>query len=316
MAHVTWGTVSRSILNFLLRQRKPALNAVFSNEQSQEHSVPKLDLENEYIVIINFLQQHSLTKAITTMPHRFKARLAAGELLYGTMITLPTPTTAEILADVGFDWLFIDGEHGPLGAREILSILQTVGDKVACIVRVPEAAEAPIKQALDLGAGGIIVPQVNTAEQAADVVRWAKYSPIGSRGVGLARAHGYGARFAKYIDTANDETAVIIQAEHATAVENIESIVQVPGIDAIQLGPYDLSASMGRMGRIDDPEVMEAIDCILSASKAVGMPVGCFGVTASAVRSDIERGCRLITIGVDALILGNAAKQILSDVNA
>ena len=250
------------------------------------------------------------------MPHRFKARLAAGEHLYGTMITLPTPATAEILADVGFDWFFIDGEHGPLGTSEILSILQTVGDEVACIVRVPEAAEVPIKKVLDLGAAGIIVPQVNTAEQAAEVVRWAKYSPIGSRGVGLARAHGYGARFAKYIDTANDETVVVVQAEHATAVENIESIVAVPGIDAIQLGPYDLSASMGRMGRIDDPEVVEAIDRILSASKAVGLPVGCFGVTASAIRSDIERGCTLITVGVDAMILSNAAKQVLSEVNA
>jgi 2-keto-3-deoxy-L-rhamnonate aldolase RhmA len=248
------------------------------------------------------------------MPHRFKARLADGERLYGTMITLPTPTTAEILADVGFDWFFIDGEHGPLGTTEILAILQTVGDKVACIVRVPEAAEVPIKKVLDLGAAGIIVPQVNTVEQATNVVRWAKYSPIGSRGVGLARAHGYGARFAEYIDTANDETVVIIQAEHAMAVENIESIVKVPGIDAIQLGPYDLSASMGRMGRIDDPEVTEAIDRILSASKSAGLQVGCFGVTASAVRSDIERGCTLITIGVDAMILGNAAKQTLSDV--
>lgn len=250
------------------------------------------------------------------MPHRFKARLAAGERLYGTMITLPTPATAEILANVGFDWLFIDGEHGPLGTTEILSILQTVSDKVACIVRVPEAAEVPIKKVLDLGAAGIIVPQINTAEQVEEVVRWAKYSPIGSRGVGLARAHGYGARFTQYIETANDETVVIIQAEHATAVENIESIVEVPGVDAIQLGPYDLSASMGRMGQINDPEVVEAINRVLSASKAAGLPVGCFGVTVGAVRSEIERGCTLITAGVDTLILGNAARQMLSGVTA
>ena len=92
-------------------------------------------------------------------------------------------------------------------------------------------------------------------------------------------------------------------------------IVKVPGIDAIQLGPYDLSASMGRMGQIDDTKVVEAIDRVVSASRAVGLPVGCFGVNASAVRADIERGCTLITVGVDAMILGSAAEQILSEVN-
>ena len=130
----------------------------------------------------------------------FKARLAAGERLFGTMITLPTPATAEILAGLGFDWFFIDGEHGPLGISEILSILQAVSHRVACIVRVPEAAEVPIKKVLDIGAHGIIVPQVNSVEQAEDVVRWAKYSPQGARGVGLARAHGYGSNFADYLE--------------------------------------------------------------------------------------------------------------------
>ena len=250
------------------------------------------------------------------MPHRFKARLAAGEHLFGTMITLPTPATAEILADVGFDWFFIDGEHGPLGTTEILSILQTVGNDVACIVRVPEAAETPIKRILDLGAAGIIVPQVNTADEAANVVRWAKYPPIGSRGVGLARAHGYGARFAKYLDNANDETVVIVQAEHTTAIRNIESIVAIPGIDAVQLGPYDLSASMDRMGEINDPDVIAGIDRVLSVCRTAGMPVGCFGIAARDVASDIERGCTLVTVGVDAMILGVAAEKLLSEANA
>ena len=159
----------------------------------------------------------------------FKSRLAAGEKLYGTMITLPTPSTAEILAGVGFDWFFIDGEHGPLGTTEILSILQAVSHRVACIVRVPEAAEVPIKKVLDIGAHGIIVPQVNSVEQAENVVRWAKYSPDGARGVGLARAHGYGATFADYLENANDQISVIVQAEHALAVEAIEDIVKVPG---------------------------------------------------------------------------------------
>ncbi len=246
------------------------------------------------------------------MPQKFKSRLAQGDQLFGTMVTLPTPATAEILADLGFDWLFIDGEHGPLGTSEIISLLQAVGNQVACVVRVPEAAEVPIKKALDLGPAGIIVPQVNTAEQAADVVRWSKYSPDGTRGVGLGRAHGYGMRFAEYLARANEETAVIVQAEHAMAVENIESIVRVEGVDAIQLGPYDLSASMGKMGQINDPEVVSAIDRVLSVCRDAGLPVGCFGVTAEAVRADMKRGCTLITAGVDTMFLGKAASEMLA----
>ena len=156
------------------------------------------------------------------MTWTFRKRLRAGELLLGSMVTLPSAAIAEILAEAGFDWLFIDGEHGPLETGDIVAILQAVGDRVACIVRVPGAEEAPIKKILDQGAEGIIVPQVNTAEQAASVVRYARYSPAGSRGVGLSRAHGYGMRFQEYLQTANDRVAVIVQAEHARAVENIE----------------------------------------------------------------------------------------------
>lgn len=244
----------------------------------------------------------------------FKQRLAQGEILYGTMVTLPTPSTAELLADIGFDWLFIDGEHGPLDTTAIMGILQAIRGRAAGIVRVPEAAEQHIKRVLDLGAEGIIVPQVNTPDQAADVVRWAKYAPDGARGVGLARAHGYGMAFAEYLERANEDTTVIVQAEHKTAVENIEAIVRVPGIDAIQLGPYDLSASMGKMGQIDDPEVVDAIDHIVSVSRAAGLPIGCFGVSAKAIRGDIERGCGLVCAGVDTIFLGQGASGMLTKV--
>src|SRR6187551_668477 len=126
------------------------------------------------------------------MQNEFRARLKRGDTLLGTMVTLASASSAEVLAGSGFDWFFIDGEHGPLETRELLAILQAVGHRVACIVRVPAADEVPIKKVLDLGAAGIIVPQVNTVEQAANVVGYARYSPSGSRGVGLARAHGYG----------------------------------------------------------------------------------------------------------------------------
>ncbi len=242
----------------------------------------------------------------------FRARLKAGETLIGTMVTIPTPSVAEILADVGFDWLFIDGEHGALGTSDVLGILQAVGDRVPCIVRVPAAEESPIKRVLDLGAAGIIVPQTNTAEQVADVVRYSRYAPIGARGVGLGRAHGYGLRFQEYMDTANEEVVVIVQAEHADAVKNIEAMVAVPGIDAVLLGPYDLAASLGKMGQINDPVVTGAIDRVTAACQKVNMPLGIFGVTADAVRPPIEQGYTLIAVSVDTLFLGTAAKTMLS----
>ncbi len=247
------------------------------------------------------------------MNDTFRARLIAREKLLGTMATLRTPASAEILADLGFDWLFIDGEHGPLETAELLGILQAVDHKVASIVRVPSADEVAIKKVLDLGATGIIVPQVNSAEQAADVVRWARYAPAGSRGVGVARAHGYGMKFAEYIESANDNVAVIVQAEHADAVENIEHIAAVEGVDAVLLGPYDLSASMGIMGQLDNPIFTAAIDRITEVCLAAEMPLGIFGVNAEAIRPYAEQGYTLLVAGVDTLLLGNAAKNLLAE---
>jgi 2-keto-3-deoxy-L-rhamnonate aldolase RhmA len=243
----------------------------------------------------------------------FKSRLAAGEMLLGSMVTLPSPAAAEILVEIGYQWLFLDGEHGPLETAEVLAILHAVGDRVPCIVRVPAAAEVPIKKMLDLGAAGIIAPQVNTAQQAADVVAWCRYAPQGRRGVGLARAHGYGMKFQEYVESANQEISVIVQAEHAEAVENIEQIVQVEGIDAVLLGPYDLAASLGKMGQVDDPEVTGAIDRITAACQAAGIPLGIFGVSADAIRPYMEKGYNLVVAGTDTIFLASAAGKMLSE---
>ena len=247
------------------------------------------------------------------MANDFRARLKRREQLLGTMVTLASAASAEVLASLGLDWLFIDGEHGPLETRELTQILQAVSHKTACIVRVPEAAEVPIKKVLDLGAHGIIVPQVNTAEQAANVVRWARYAPEGARGVGLARAHGYGVTFREYVSAANREIAVIVQAEHVRAVENIEAIVRVPGVDAVLLGPYDLSASLGKMGEVDHPDVVAAIGRVTDVCRAAAMPLGYFGVTAAAVQPYVARGYTLIVAGVDTLYLANGAKALLKE---
>lgn len=243
----------------------------------------------------------------------FRQRLLDGEPLIGTMVTLPSPAVAELLAQVGFDWLFLDAEHAPLETAELQGILQTVSTMVPCLVRIPAAGEVPIKQVLDLGAAGVIVPQVNTAEQAEQVVRWAKYAPEGTRGVGIARAHGYGMRFQPYVDSANEQVTVVVQAEHAQAVENIEEIARVPGIDAVLVGPYDLSASLGRIGQVTHPQVREAVDRVTDVCLGLGRRLGIFGVTADAIQPYKERGYTLLVAGVDTIVLGRAAEGLLAE---
>ncbi|MDX1616152.1 MAG: aldolase/citrate lyase family protein [Candidatus Promineifilaceae bacterium] len=244
-------------------------------------------------------------------PTNLRQRLAQAELLLGTMVTLPAPEVTELLSQVGFDWLFLDAEHAPLDAARLQRLIQAAGATLPCLVRLPTAAEVAVKQALDVGAAGIIAPQVNSAETAAAVVGWARYAPQGNRGVGITRAHGYGARFAEYMATANEATTVVVQIEHSQAVEQIEAIVAVPGIDAALVGPYDLSASMGMPGQVQNPAVQAAIERVTAVCRAADMPMGIFGLDAAAVRPYIDQGYRLIVAGVDTLMLHETAATLL-----
>lgn len=248
------------------------------------------------------------------MPNSFRQRLAAGERLVGTIVTCTAPSVAELLALAGFDWLFIDAEHGPFDTADLQAVLQAVAGRAACIVRVPAGDEHFIKRTLDLGADGIIVPQVNSAQQAEQVVKYARYSPQGARGVGLARAHGYGLQFAEYVDGANDHVTVIVQAEHIEAVRHIDGIATVEGVDAVLLGPYDLSASLGKLGQLDDREVVAAIDKVVETCQEAKMPLGYFGLTADAIRPFAQRGCQLLVASVDMIHLAGAATQLLKEV--
>jgi 2-dehydro-3-deoxyglucarate aldolase len=246
----------------------------------------------------------------------FRSRLRSDELLLGTMLTLPSPEAAEMIAACGYDWLFMDGEHGPLSILDWQRQIQAVGGRAASVLRVPSASEHDIKKALDIGADGIIVPMVNDAELARQVVAWSKYPPEGRRGVGLARAHGYGKDFADYMEAANDVVTVIVQAEHIDAVRNIDEIAAVDGIDAIFIGPYDLSASMGKTGQVDDEEVVAAIAQVTEAWQKHGLAGGFFGVDAASVRPYMERGYRLICAGTDAGFIGAGAAATLRDLRA
>ena len=245
------------------------------------------------------------------MKASFRSRLKHGETLLGTLVTLSSPEVAEILAEAGFDWLFIDMEHSPLDVREAQAILQAVGERCACVLRVPLNDEIWIKKALDIGATGIIIPQVNSRQEAERAVRFCKYPPQGSRGVGVARAQGYGARLQDYLDSANDDVAVIVQAEHIDGVSRIQEIVSVAGVDAVLVGPYDLSASMGKIGNVTDAEVQAAIARVKGECTSTHVPIGIFAATAEAAKPFMHEGYSLIAVVIDTLFLVEAANQLV-----
>jgi len=244
------------------------------------------------------------------MKDSFKANLARHQLLVGTIITLPTPAIAEIYGLSGFDWLFVDLEHSAMSIADAQAILQAAAPQTPCVIRVPAIEDVWFKKTLDIGAAGIIVPNVRTTQEAERAVQLCKYPPAGTRSVGIARAQGYGDRFQEYLESANDAIAVIIQIEHIDAVQHIEDIVRVPGIDGLFVGPYDLAASMGKMGRPADPEVQDTILRVKRAAETVKRPLGIFAPTAEAVQPYIQAGYTLVAVGIDTLLLGDAAKNI------
>jgi 2-keto-3-deoxy-L-rhamnonate aldolase RhmA len=249
------------------------------------------------------------------MNFNIRARLKKKDVLIGTLVTVPVPEVAEIMAEVGYDWLFVDTEHGSFNAQGAQMILQAVDHRCPCVIRIPTNDEVWIKKALDIGAAGIIAPNVNSAKEAERIVKLCKYPPRGQRGVGIGRAHGYGLQFNEYVQKANDESAVILQAEHIDAVENISDIVQVPDIDAILIGPYDLSASMGKIGEINDADVQAAITSITKTCQNADIALGIFAVSAESAQPYLQSGFTLVAISTDCLHMAQGAGAVLSEIN-
>lgn len=229
----------------------------------------------------------------------------------GTLVTLASPEIAEILSLSGFDWLFIDTEHGAISISETQHITQAIKGDCAAIVRIPGNNPVWIKKALDTGCDGIIVPLVNTAEDAKKAVDAAKYPPLGARSVGIARAQDYGLSFNEYVKTANDTTALIIQIEHIEAVDNIDAILSVKGIDGVLIGPYDLSGSLNMLGDVTSKPVQDAIQKIKQACKKRSIPFGIFVMKPESAQSEINDGAQFIAVGIDTILLSTAAKDVL-----
>src|SRR5438067_3658654 len=243
--------------------------------------------------------------------NRVRELLNANEPALGTFMSLGSVLGAEQLAHVGFDWLVIDQEHGAIDATLTQSLLQAISTtETVPLIRVPHNGVDWIKRALDAGAYGVIVPMVNTREEAEAAVQAAKYPPLGARSIGGSRTRLYGGN--DYVERANDEILLIAQIEHKIGVQNAREILSVKGVDAYFIGPGDLCASLGLPNSWDPdyPEYWEAIEKIRRAGVETGKPGG-IHASANRVPQMLEKGYRFIAIGFDISFMQNAAAAAL-----
>ncbi len=250
------------------------------------------------------------------MAETLRGALRDGKPLIGTLLTVDSTEIAEALALAGFDWIFIDLEHGSLSLRDAQRALQAIANRCFTLVRVPDGTQENIKRVLDMGCDGIIVPMVNSEAYARKIVALSKYPPLGERSVGIGRAQGYGLRFTEYLEVANDQTTVVVQIEHRDAVANLDQIAAVPGLDALFVGPYDLSNSMGLVGQVNHPHVRAAIDKVRGACGRTNLRMGIFCSTAGQARKEIEAGARLVAVGADISLMTDSAQSLLQALRA
>ena len=246
--------------------------------------------------------------------NRFKQALAEGRPQYGLWLGLPDTTCAEICAGAGFDWLVIDAEHGPFDLRSVLAHLQTIAAyNVSSIVRPVSDDRNLLKQLLDLGVQTLLVPMIESAEQAKELVRSVRYPPAGVRGLGpaLARAARWN-RIPGYLHKANEQVCLIVQVETIRAVRELPAILQVDGVDGVFIGPSDLSASMGHIANAGHPDVVEVIREILQKTSAAGKAAGILALDPALVQGYRDNGASIIGVGTDTLLLANGAQQLAS----
>jgi len=248
--------------------------------------------------------------------NKVKWMLRKGEIALGTWVTIGNPEVGEILSNMGFDWLVFDTEHGPMSVETVEAMIQaTSGTGIVPLVRVAENAMTPIKRALDIGAYGVVVPLVNNKEDAKKAVAYTRYPPRGVRGAGPRRCATYGLRTKEYFDWADEQILTIVQAETAEAIEKIDEIATVDGVDAIFVGPTDLTMSLGIRGQLEHPDFIDALDKVLRASRRHGVPAGIMTYNVEQARSALQRGFTFISLATDFQLLLQGAKAMLDGVS-
>jgi len=243
--------------------------------------------------------------------NQLKKKLHERQLTLGSWITLGHPAIAEILARANFDWLVVDLEHSTITieqAGDLIRVIDLCG--VAPLVRLTSNDPNQIKRVMDAGAHGIVVPMVNSKGEAASAVAATRYAPAGNRGVGLARAQGYGVEFDEYLAWQMDGPVVIVQIEHRDALDQLDAILTVPGVDGFIIGPYDLSCSMDIPGQFGHPDLIAALDQILEAGHRLDVPAGIHIVEPDGKRltDSISKGYRFIAYSVDIRMLDVSAR--------
>lgn len=241
-----------------------------------------------------------------------KQKLRENKLTIGSWLTIPHQSIIEILSSAGFEWLTIDLEHSAIDietAQNLISHIQANG--MEALVRVSKNDEVIIKRVMDAGANGIIVPMVKNAEEAKEAVSYVKYPPFGKRGVGLSRAQHYGIAFDSYKDWVKEESIVIAQIEHIESVNNLEEILDVEGIDGIIVGPYDLSASMGKPGMYGDEDVIEVLNRIDTITLKKKRPLGFHVIDSDHLKllEKIKKDYSFLAFSLDFFFLGDKARQ-------
>lgn len=234
----------------------------------------------------------------------------------GTWMQINSPSVAEILASNGYDWIAIDAEHGEFSAHDYINIFRAIENHNSKpFVRIPKAGIHDVKLALDSGAKGIIIPMIENSSQLKQCIDWIFYPPKGKRGVGFSRANLFGKKFENYVKSINDELTIVAQIESINAVEDLDQILGVEGLDAIMVGPYDLSASMGLTADFENPKFKEVIETIENKCKKSNVKMGYHIVQPSKeeLQNRIEKGYELIAYGIDALFLNNFSKNPMSN---
>ena len=248
-----------------------------------------------------------------------KSRLADGQVTVGSWLTLAHPGIAEIMSKAGFDWLTIDLEHSVITIREAEELIRIIVlSGVVPLVRLSANDPVQIKRVMDAGAHGVIVPMVNSSAAAESAVEAVRYPPMGKRGVGLARAQGYGSSFDRYREWVNRESVVIVQVEHIEAVDNLEAILSVEGVDGFIVGPYDLSGSLGVPGQFDHTSMKEAMGRIrtvgLSSGKSSGIHI--IEPNLEELRQRLDEGYRFVAYSLDIRMLDRACRTCLEAIRS
>ena len=251
-----------------------------------------------------------------------KQKLKNNELTIGSWIMIGHPISVEVMALAGFEWLVIDMEHTAIEINTAQNLITTIqANGIKALVRVSKNEEVIIKQVLDIGADGIIVPMVNSKEDAIKAVEFAKYPPLGKRGVGLYRASKYGVKFEEYKKWVEEELIIIAQIEHIDGVNNIDEILQVEGIDGTIIGPYDLSGSMGYPGEFERDDVKKSVQKVLDKCKEYNIPSGFHVVDTNPekLKQKIKEGCTFLAYGIDYFFMRDLAikgmKEIKKEIN-